>query len=157
MEELLIRKATLDDIKIYFKWINDSGVRNASFSSEIISWENHQKWFLNKINDPNFLFYIFQNQQNEFIGQVRFQRIIQNLESIISISLDDNFRGKGYGTRLINEATSKFFSEYSDFQIVAFIKVENFPSIKTFENAGFELIDIMEYNNNKCFKYKLCK
>jgi RimJ/RimL family protein N-acetyltransferase len=157
MENLLIRKATLADMEIYFKWLNDSDVRSSSFSSDEVSWNTHNEWFSNKINDPNFVFYIFQNQQKEFVGQVRFQRIVQTLESIISISLDANFRSKGYGSSLIKKACTKFFSSYPNFQIIAFIKLENYPSVKIFEKAGFELVDTLEYKNNKCFRYKLCK
>ena len=41
------------DLNKTFEWSNDTLARNNSFNSNKIKFEEHKKWFLNKIYDSN--------------------------------------------------------------------------------------------------------
>ena len=45
------RKATEDDMMLYFNWANDFSVRINSYQSELIPLENHKKWFNSEIKN----------------------------------------------------------------------------------------------------------
>ncbi|MFW8600406.1 UDP-2,4-diacetamido-2,4,6-trideoxy-beta-L-altropyranose hydrolase [Desulfobacterota bacterium M19] len=129
---------TPKDCQIIFDWANDPIIRNISFNSEKISWENHRAWFSQTINNSNILFWIVSFQGHEHIGQVRFETI--GNAGVISVSLDKKFRNIGLGTMLIKQACRKFFDIRNKNRIKAFIKADNIQSRHTFTNAGFKHI-----------------
>ena len=61
MQAIIIRKAEISDSEVYFKWINDPTVRAQSYNSNLVTREDHLKWFGSKLCDPDYCFYIFQN------------------------------------------------------------------------------------------------
>ena len=79
------RKANIDDINTYFKWLNDPLVRSLSFNSNKVNLKVHEEWFVNKINDENCLMLLFVNSNNP-IGQVRIEKE-SSTEAIINISI----------------------------------------------------------------------
>jgi hypothetical protein len=83
---LKLRKVTQEDCELLWQWANGSIVRAASFSSEPIAWEDHIKWFNNKLISPNCYQFIGLNNEDVAIGQIRFD-IDKQLQSIVSISL----------------------------------------------------------------------
>ncbi len=132
-EKLNIRLANIDDIKNIFDLSNDDKVRANSIHTEKIEWENHVKWFSNRINIENAPFYIIEDNNNNFIGQAR---IDNTEEPIISISITNNYRGKGLATNIISMCSKA--SNYN--KIFAYIKKENLPSFKSFIKAGYKIV-----------------
>lgn len=149
--DLRIRKANINDLNLYFEWTNDSEVRNKSFHSDKITFENHSIWFNKKINDESTQMYVFEYNKNP-CGQVRIG--IENSTSIIGISIDSKYRGKGLGKTMLEMASREFFKKYN-FPIFAYIKTDNIASVKIFEKAGFNFVCNDSINNKECFKYKL--
>lgn len=137
VEEFEITKATIDDMKDVFDLSNDEFVRANSFNQEKIKWENHQKWFKNKINDENCIFYVVKDAQNKLISQVRFDK--SNNEADISISISLDYRGRGYGAKILNLTSEKVIAEYNVKKINAYVKIENEASKIIFEKAGYIL------------------
>ena len=101
-EELQIRLANIDDMKNVFDLSNDDTVRKNSINQNKIEWEDHVKWFRNRIDKSHF--YIVENKNKEFVAQVRFD---EQLESTISISITKNFRGKGLASEIIKQCSKK--------------------------------------------------
>ncbi|MCA0431110.1 MAG: GNAT family N-acetyltransferase [Bacteroidetes bacterium] len=134
-DEIYYRKASKDDLKIYFKWANDTEVRKNSFNSDKISIENHTKWFLNKVVDEKTLMLVYFNSKNELIGQARIEE--KENETIIGVSVNNEHREMGYANRIIFNA-SKHFKLLKDKSITAYIKKDNIASIKAFKNAGYK-------------------
>jgi len=132
--EFTIRLAKIDDMRAVFELSNDDAVRKNSINSEKILWENHVKWFENKINSEDSAFYIAETKQNDFIGQVRFDK--KDGEFITSISIAEYYRGKNLGRKILKAAISKCGLENAS----AFIKKSNPYSLKAFLNAGYEVI-----------------
>lgn len=140
--DIRLRRVKESDKSLLWQWANMPEVRSASFSTSIIPWEEHIQWFASKLKDPNCFFYLALNNMDESLGQVRFD--IDGAESVISVSLDAKYRGRGYGSQLIMLATQKLF-QTSDVQLVhAYIKEENLASIRAFLKAGF-LEDKMDF------------
>jgi RimJ/RimL family protein N-acetyltransferase len=146
MNHLSFRKATESDCDLYFEWVNDPLVRNRSYNSNYVEKKQHISWFLEKIKDKNFHFYVFQNQQNQAVGQVRIQKVSDS-NAIIGVSVDFNHRGFGYGSDMLKLASSDFLSAIPDSIINAYIKIENLTSKIIFEKAEFKFKGIVEYQN----------
>lgn len=145
VEEFIIKLAAIDDMKDVFDLSNDDLVRQNSFNQDEIDWENHQKWFKNKLKDKNCMFLIVRDFNNNLISQIRFDKI-KDTEGDISISISPEFRGKGYGTKVLKAGTEKIFSGQRIKKINAYVKNENVASKTIFEKAGYIL---MEKDSNK--------
>lgn len=152
--KFLIRKANLNDIKLIYKLSNDNEVRKVSVSKDKINWSNHKEWFLEKINNLNYFFYVIFEENKNFVGQIRYE--IKKDYSVISISLDKNYRGKKISSYLIEKTTLRFLNEAPYIKkVYAFIKSDNSSSLSSFKNAGFLLQGIKYIKKEKFFKYEL--
>jgi RimJ/RimL family protein N-acetyltransferase len=145
-----IRNANIEDINTYFKWANEESVRKFSFNSEKIPYSEHQKWFNNCLIDKNCFMYLFFTTTE--IGQVRIQKIKKN-EAIISISIDEQFRGKGYGVHMLNMSIESFRKLHPETVISAYIKIENIASKNIFEKSGFKFKEELVYKNAKSYHH----
>ncbi len=151
--KISFRKATLADVDLVFSWSNDALVREQSFQSEPIVYEDHVKWFANKMNSENDLFLIV------FVdsipaGLVRFEDIAE--KTVIGILVDKNFRGKGLSATVLQGATDRYFTEYTS-PIFAFIKQSNLPSIAIFKKVGFTFLRADKIEGHISFVYVLKK
>lgn len=149
---LTFRKAVLADVKLYFDWANDSSVRAQSYSSNAIDFENHKKWFETKLEDDSCLLLLFQNEEDQNIGQIRIQ-IENNHEALIGISIATDHRGKGLAKEMLLLASNYFLKNNKGYLINAYIKEQNISSKQAFERAGFELKNIINYENCDSFHF----
>jgi len=133
---LRVRAVGQEDCRLLWEWANDPAVRSASFSQAPIPWENHQAWFADKMNDPNSLMFIAEDEQGRPIGQFRLDRRSPGTGEV-AISIASDARGAGYGTRLIELGVSEIFSTTGIARLLAYIRPENQASIRSFEGAGF--------------------
>ncbi len=135
--EINHRKADKKDLDLYFDWANDIDTRNNSFKSQLIDYQSHTNWFLNKIIDRNALLLVFENEKPIPVGQVRIEK--KSNENIIGISIDKNFRGLGLSVPMLNIASQKFFQDFHEKEIHAYIKKKNIASLNSFKKAGFQI------------------
>lgn len=149
---LSLRKPTIEDMEIYFSWANDPVVRKQSYNSSVIDLEGHKQWFESVINNEAYFMCICQNAEGENVGQVRIQKN-ENKESLIGISIDSNHRGKGYAKEILTLATNLFLKSNHGFLINAYIKEGNLSSKFAFENAGFNYVEMIEYENFKSYHF----
>jgi RimJ/RimL family protein N-acetyltransferase len=149
---LNFREAIIDDSKQFFDWANDSAVREQSFNSSAIEWENHNDWFISKIKDTTCLMLIFQNDDYNNIGQVRIQKEDDKV-ALIGVSVSSEHRGKGYANEMLKLASDFFLKNNPEFYINAYIKNNNFSSKCAFEKAEFEFIEMVVYKGFKSFHY----
>jgi RimJ/RimL family protein N-acetyltransferase len=134
-EKIHFRFARESDTDLYYKWSNDSVVRNNSYNQDEITYESHVKWFNSKLQSPVCFFYLFLNEENQPIGQVRIDN--NGKETVIGISIDEHFRGKKLGSILIQMASEDYLKNHSSENLVAYIKQENSASYNSFTKAGF--------------------
>ena len=130
-----LRPAREDDCRQLFEWANDPVIRNASFHSEAIGWEEHQTWFESRQADEKCLLWIIEDQEGRAAGQLRFD--ISGKKAVISISLSDSARNKGLGSKVIKAACRFIFNNYPISQVKALVKEKNRLSVRCFEKAGF--------------------
>ena len=146
------RFAQLSDADLYYKWANDTIVRQNSFNTSEISYQQHIDWFTHKLNSQDCFFYLFLNEENMPVGQVRIDK--SNNEIVIGISIDENFRGKGLGVQLLNQASTDYLHKFSKAEIIAYIKEENIASIHQFSKAGFIKTGNVMVSECKSYRFK---
>ena len=126
------RKAKPKDITTVFNWSNDELVRKNSYNSKRIEFEDHRKWFSNKITNKNTLFLIALINNNP-AGMVRFD--IKREHSAVGILISKSYRGQKLASEFLTESSKTYFKKYK-VPILAYIKKENKTSVKAFENSG---------------------
>jgi len=139
---LKLRPAQLCDCEIAWQWANDPFVRELSFSSDSISWEDHVRWFAANIINPNVRYFVAENEDLGRVGQIRYD--ITGDEATVSVLLGPESRGKGLAPQLISLGNTEIFSEKPIRLIHAFIKTNNEASVKAFRHAGFHDAGITE-------------
>jgi UDP-2,4-diacetamido-2,4,6-trideoxy-beta-L-altropyranose hydrolase len=132
---LRLRLATADDRRLLFAWANDPVVRNNSFHAKTIGWEEHCAWFTAKLRDPACLMFLAFLDGGRPLGLARFD--MQRHSAIVSVSIAAEFRGRGWGGRLIRKACEAFFVARPVARINAYIKKDNIASQNAFAKAGF--------------------
>lgn len=150
--ELWLRDLCKDDCELIWRWANDQDVRAASFSSDYISYDEHEKWFYEKLRDPECYFWIAFDQKDNPIGQVRFDTR-QNGCVDISISLGKEYRGQCYGSILLDIAVNELFLKTTKKAVHAYIKPENIRSLRTFEKSRFKRVGVVEVKGNLSLHY----
>jgi RimJ/RimL family protein N-acetyltransferase len=129
-KRLTYREATVSDAELFFNWANDNEVRKNSISSNVIKWEEHIKWFKNKIEDTKSHLFLF-FEDGKPIGQVRLD--FESNSWLIDFSVDTSFRGMGYGSKMLRKIIDK--REYGKFK--AYVKKTNIGSVKVFKKLNF--------------------
>jgi len=154
VEQWVIRSASSIDCELYWYWVNDQDVRQSAFNSEPISWEDHQEWFKNKLNDPSSTLFIVESYLGP-IGQVRFEKSGLNFK--IDYSIARQFRGMSLGEPLLSEGIKLFLVNNQGSTLVGEIKEENQASKKIFKNLGFREIPLSHQvkNMKKHLQFKL--
>lgn len=147
-----IRKAenTKNDCDLVFSLSNDSLVRVNSFSTKPIEYDSHCNWYKRTVSDNNTLFFlVFDN--NDFVGQIRFNREAENSKScIISLSITEPFRGKHISSDFLMLGINELHCSWIKIHyIIAEVKKENVSSNKLFEKNGFILLNSEEHNKYK--------
>lgn len=151
-QNLFLRRAEKRDVYNVYELSNEPKIRNNSFSQEQIGIDSHKKWFFDKLNDKSCLFLIAE-VNNNFLGQVRFD--INDVESVISISIEKKHRGLGAGGVLIQKAIDSLRLKNPDIRhIKAFIKRENIASVRFFEKADFKFKKKLKVKNQDALEYQ---
>lgn len=136
-EKIRLRKAQGKDCRFIWKWSNDPEVREVSFSADPINWEQHVKWFESELKNPDHVFYVGVNHDDTPVGQVRYN--VEDREAVISISIGQKFRGKGFGSSLIQLSSKKLFNSSKVTLIHAYVKPANETSTHVFLKTGFKM------------------
>lgn len=136
---LQLRDADSGDTEILWEWTNDPATRAASFNSKPIPWKNHIAWLTKQFDSEDTILLMIESTQGVQFGVVRFNINAESQgESIISISLAAESRGRGLAPIILSMCVDYFFRKYPDQIITAWIKPENKASHQTFIRANFE-------------------
>ena len=130
------------DAKALFDLANDPLVRQNSFSTRPIVWNEHIAWLQGVLADPSRRLFVFV-LKDKLVGQVRMDAIESDWrESVVSISLDSRFRGWGLAPVLLQKSIREIKEMHvSCHKVYAYIKESNVASRKAFERAGFEPLE----------------
>lgn len=135
---ITVRKATREDINILFEWTNDPITRAESFNQNKIEYNEHVQWLDRKLSDPNALILICRKDGTR-IGVVRFDK--RESSSIVSISLGNQYRGRGIGVQMLEQAIDYVKNINFCSYLIAYIKTGNIASRNIFAKNGFECVD----------------
>ena len=135
------RTANLDDAAVLLAWHNNPSVREFSRHPGPVQNDEHLDWLTARLErvqyEPFFLF----TAAHEVIGVSRLDLMFESAGKYeISILVDPNQHGKGFGTKILNMTCGTFFKLIPDKTIVANVHQDNIFSQKLFIRAGFQLI-----------------
>ena len=154
MKKIKVREVIVDDLMLFFEWVNDNSVRQNAVNKSYISIEEHTEWFLSKLESSEtcmFVFYI----GDVPIGQVRFDIKCEFAE--IDYSICKNYRGLGFGKDLLRIGINTFEQMHSVKELVGIVKPENIASLKVFQKLGFARCQDIYINGNLFFKYSFIR
>lgn len=131
-----LRRATKEDRDLLFQWANDSLVRENSFSTAKISYEEHVKWFDKLLNRDDCIQYIYMDDDCP-VGQVRITLKDDTAEIGYSICVEK--RRLGYGQDLLHIISERVWEDFPDVKkVYGEVKPENIASQKAFLDAGYK-------------------
>jgi L-amino acid N-acyltransferase YncA len=135
------RDAHINDLEKIVEIYNTTiAGRMVTADVEPIKTSDRTRWFHEHSPEKRPLWMV-ENDANEVIGWVSFQsfygRPAYDATAEISIYLDPEKRGKGYGKRILQHAMSQA-NNYGITTILGFIFAHNTPSIELFSRLGFE-------------------
>ncbi len=151
-----LRNATHKDSAIIFNLSNDRLVRTNSINQNPINWFEHLDWLSGKLLDDDCIFLLAFTNNDNFIGQVRFD--VTGSFASINISIDKEYRGKGFAKNIIFQSSYKYFHEKPNVNsILAYIHPLNIPSIKAFSRSGYIFSHKEKINEEEFLVYKLTR
>lgn len=133
---MLIRDADISDLKDVFEWRNDCFSRSMSLCTEVVSLDEHNQWFQGSLKNPNRRIYIGSIDDLK-IGVVRFDFNVDTDQSEVSINLNPELRGKGYGFTLLSKSII-LYEQCKDSTLIARIRKGNDASLKIFDKCKFQ-------------------
>lgn len=133
----LIRKVSLKDSDLLFKWRNSPEVFKFLFNPMPIERANHDTWIEKTIANNLIAFYIISLDGND-IGTVRFDFEAGLEKAEVGIYLAPDQHGKGLGALMLNQAELKAKSEFPNLKyIIAKVVPDNIASEKMFLKANY--------------------
>ena len=131
-----LRRANIDDMMLFFDWVNEKTVRQNSFSTDIISIDNHKAWFEKSLKNKDRYIYVLMKDDLP-LGQIRFD--VSDEKAEIDYSIDKSYRKKGFGNIIISLGIEEIIKDCDRVKtIVAKVKGTNAYSQKCFLRNGFE-------------------
>ncbi len=135
-----------------WEWANEAAVRQVSFDSSPISWEEHSRWFAQKLGDPSSILLLFEDDDSTPAGTARFHSK-SGRDAEISVTIAPDFRGQGFAPHLLSKAVEYVFEHGPLERVHAFVRTENRVSAKSFANAGFFLVGATQVRGNDALHY----
>ncbi len=129
---LTLRNATMDDARLLFAWANDPLTRQASFSPDPISWEEHRTWMTKKLRDPHCTILIALDRVDTPVGYVRFEP--RDGQCVLSIAIAPEQRGKGWSKKVVTAGVHAYLRDHPKETIHAFVRPENAASVALFRS-----------------------
>lgn len=135
-QNIVIRKAIVEDMGNLFLWRNHSTIREVSRNNGTIAWEAHQQWFSSMLTATNKALVIGCFNENP-IGVVRFDINDADAEAEISIYLvPENKQAEGLGKVLLQKAEDWLALNFPD---IKFIRAEVLGKNKRSEKMFIQL------------------
>jgi RimJ/RimL family protein N-acetyltransferase len=136
--ELVVRRASLDDLDDLLLWRNDPLSREMSLNSAFVQRAEHEVWFRRAINDGDRVIYMGQVPSGK-LGVCRFEKKLDCSAWEVSINLNPTMRGRHLSEGFLRRCMDLFRTEHQA-RLVATIKTDNSASTKLFLKCGFIMI-----------------
>ncbi len=149
---LTLRRATPDDCRQLWLWVNDSATRGAAFNSAEVPWPDHVAWFGARLASARTTIFIAETEDGTPVGQVRFD-LDPTGAAEVDVSLDPAWRGRRLAADLLRMAADMYSVDTST-ALVAHVRPENVPSRRAFESAGFRDAGAECVNGHESIRYE---
>ena len=124
--EIIYKNLHLDFVNKYFK--------NKKQQKKV--HKNHNEWYKIHISSFDYLIYIFEDEENNFVAMTGYE-ILKNIAKV-NIYLNKDFRNKKYSQEILSESINKFLNDNKEIKYLqAYILEENIASKRIFEILGF--------------------
>ena len=136
----------MNDAELLFQWKNDKATIENSITKRGVTMEEHLNWLQNVIDNPQRQLFIL-DVDGISVGQLRLD--LEGVTAEISYGLGAEFRGKGLGKVLLEQAET-LAETFAISELTAEVLPHNIASQKLFKNLGFEeekKEDIYVYRN----------
>lgn len=131
-----LRQVTEKDMDLLYEWANDVTVRANAFSTEQISYADHERWFASKLQDEDTKIYIYVCEEKP-VGQIRIH--MEGDEATIDYSIDARYRRQGHGKQMLKQLEQIVQEQYPQIKsLLAQVKRENKASKSVFAAGGYE-------------------
>ena len=127
------RRATESDARLLLDWRNDAATREASRSTDLVSWRDHQAWLRATLLRSDRILLVM--EAPEPVGAVRWDRLDRESWEL-SITLAPNVRGRGLA-RLVLAAGEAALAAEAPRRLVAVVRERNGVAQGLFRSAGY--------------------
>ena len=141
---IVFRSANKTDRSSIFRLRNDPEAIAMSISGSEVSWDEHCKWFEDKISGEETRFIVAEHNVAGVIGVSRFDLPDTCEYCLVSISVDGNFRGQGIGLSLLSRGIEMIERQFVGMTFLADVKSCNAASIALFHRLKFSDHALME-------------
>ena len=124
----------MEDALVLFQWKNDPETIANSITKRGVTMEEHMNWLQKVTDNPNRQLFVFEIN-GEPVGQLRLD--IEGSAAEISYGLASEYRGKGLGRVLLEQAEAKA-DELGIEELTAEVLSHNVASQRLFKKLGFE-------------------
>ena len=134
--DITLRPAEQRDCRRIFTLSNQRDVRAVSISPRPIEWNEHCRWFADRLEDPCTLLLVIEDAHGDFIGQLRYDA--HGERATVSISLLAECRGRGVGVSALVRGDGMAFEHWPEVRgLQAFIEPANVRSREAFSRVGY--------------------
>lgn len=127
---MTLRTATPLDAERLLSWRNDPATRSNSFTTDLVSLEQHTRWLGQVLNDPSRTLLVAE-WEGEAVGTVRLDYSDDQCE--LSWTVAPECRQRGYGRAMVALA----IDQASCTKVIAKIKSDNAASQQIVRALGF--------------------
>lgn len=152
-ERIIIRSIKRGDEKAYVGMAKDGSLTEIGFDESFPEWADdwiNEALELTEKDDPRADYIpctILLRSTGEVIGNVGCTYYEDTDKIGICYFAGSEYRRKGYVTEAVRAYIKYFFDHYDENEIIATIKDDNIPSLKTAEKAGFKLLETKMYKD----------
>lgn len=133
---IVLREWRPEDARLLWSWVNDEGVRRSSLRQDPIPWEEHERWFDQRLHDPATVAFIAQFDDDTPVGQVRFDEV-EDHRFEVDVTVAPEHRKQRLAVTILSEAVARLHEMKPEAEAIALVRPENLASIRSFEAAGF--------------------
>ncbi len=155
-----LRKATLDDLEILEYWDTKQHVKTALGEYDAFNWEKELPY------DVEWKELLIAQEGDYPIGFIQiidpeleethyWEKVESNLRAIDIWIGEEHDLGKGFGTKMMQHAISKCFSNDAVIGILVDPRVNNSRACYFYEHLGFKQIERRMFGKDECFVYRL--
>lgn len=143
-QRLIIRHLALEDARSLFDYRSlDEVTRFQTFKpknpADATDFINSTSSEMN-IPDSWYQLGLFDKDNGKHIGDIGIHFLDNTEEAEIGCTVTPERWGKGYATESLKIVISFLFNTLNKKRVVAYINIENIPSLKLFERLGFQLL-----------------